>query len=380
MFLKKRGHSSIRRWWWEVDTILLMLIVAIMAVGALLITTASPSVAERIGLPSFYFFHRHIVFLMIAAVIMFIFSYLPEKHLRKLCLLGFLGAICMMMTLPFVGDEVKGAKRWVSLAGISIQPSEFLKPFMAVVVGMILAERNSQGKLPGFSMVGFLYVIAIALLLIQPDFGMSVSMTVVTAGQLFMAGLSIFWIIVSICSAICGVVLAYFALPHVTKRIDNFLHPEDVENYQIERSLEAYEKGGFFGRGPGEGQIKSILPDSHTDFIFAVAGEELGAIVSIMILGLFFAVILRMSMQIYKSKNLFHIYATCGLLMHFAFQTIFNVGVTLHLLPTKGMTLPFISYGGSSIISFAIALGVCMNFTRKWHNIEPTKTRTQYVR
>lgn len=380
MFFKKRGHSSIRQWWWEIDTILLTMILAIMSIGALLITTASPSVAERIGLPSFYFFHRHIVFLIIAAMIMFIFSYLPEKYLRKLCLLGFLATLCMMATLPFVGDEVKGAKRWISLAGVSIQPSEFLKPFMATVVGMILAERNNQGTLPGFSMVGLLYVVAIGLLLIQPDFGMSVSMTVVTAGQLFMAGLSIFWIAVSIGSGIGGIILAYFALPHVTKRIDSFLHPEDVENYQIERSLEAYERGGFFGRGPGEGQIKSILPDSHTDFIFAVAGEELGAIVSIMILSLFFAVIMRMSIQIYKSKNLFHIYATCGLLLHFAFQTIFNVGVTLHLLPTKGMTLPFISYGGSSIISFAIALGICLNFTRKWHNVELSKNRAQYVR
>lgn len=378
MFLNKRGHSSIRQWWWEVDTILLIMVLAIMSVGALLIATASPSVAERIGLSSFYFFHRHIAFLLVAVINIFIFSYLPEKYLRKLCLLGFLLSIAMMTTLPFIGDEVKGAKRWISLAGLSIQPSELLKPFMATVVGLILSERNGQGKIPGFSMVGLLYVIAIGLLLIQPDFGMSVSMTVVTAGQLFMAGLSIFWIIISSCSGICGVVLAYFVLPHVAKRIDSFIHPEDGENYQIEKSLEAYEQGGFFGRGPGEGLVKNVLPDSHTDFIFAVAGEELGAIVSIMIMGLFFAVILRMATQIYKSKNLFHIYTTCGLLMHFAFQTIFNIGVTLHLLPTKGMTLPFISYGGSSTISFAIALGICLNFTRRRHTIEPIRARSPH--
>ena len=367
MFLKRRGHSSIRQWWWEVDTILLLMIFAVMSIGVLLITTASPSVAERIGLPSFYFFHRHVIFLMLAALNIFIFSYLPERQVRKACLLGFLITILMMIILPLIGDEVKGAKRWISMMGISIQPSEFLKPFMAVIVGMILAERNSQGKLPGFSMVVSVYVIVVGLLLLQPDFGMSASMTVVTAAQLFMAGLSIFWICIAICGCLSGVLGGYFVFPHVAKRIDSFLHPEEIENYQIERSLQAYEHGGFWGRGPGEGQIKSVLPDSHTDFIFAVAGEELGAIVSIMILGLFFAIILRISSKIYKSKNLFHIYATYGLLMHFAFQTIFNIGVTLHLLPTKGMTLPFISYGGSSTISFAITMGICINFTRHMH-------------
>lgn len=373
MFFNKRGHSSIRQWWWEIDTILLLMIVGIMSIGALLITTASPSVAERIGLGSFYFFHRHVIFLALAAIVIFIFSYLPEKTLRKLCLAGFLCTLCFMMTLPFVGDEVKGAKRWISIAGLSIQPSEFLKPFMATIVGMILAERNTNGKIPGFSMVGVLYSISVLLLLIQPDFGMTVSMTVVTAGQLFMAGLSILWITASIFVAIAGGVSAYFVFPHVAKRIDNFLNPEDVENYQIERSLEAYEKGGFFGRGPGEGHVKNVLPDSHTDFIFAVAGEEFGAIVSIMILSLFFAAILRLAIQIYKSKNLFHIYAISGILLHFAFQTIFNVGVTLHLLPTKGMTLPFISYGGSSIISFAIALGIALNFTRRANRRDMSK-------
>jgi cell division protein FtsW len=272
MFLNKRGYNSIRQWWWEVDTILLIIIFAIMSVGALLITTASPSVAERIGLPSFHFLHRHMIFLFMAALIMFSFSYIQEKTLRKICLVGFLLSIALMALVPMLGEEVKGARRWISVAGIGLQPSEFLKPFMAVVVALILSERNTKGGLPGFSMVGLLYMLVVTLLLLQPDFGMSVSITVVTAGQLFLGGLSLWWICIAAISGVAGIFAAYFSMPHVAKRIDSFLHPEEIENYQIERSLEAYERGGFFGCGPGEGKIKSVLPDSHTDFIFAVAG------------------------------------------------------------------------------------------------------------
>ncbi len=367
--LERRGSSFLRRWWWAIDSVLLIFVLMVISVGAMLITTASPAVAERLGLNSFYFVHRQFIFLFIAIILILLISTFSEKIIKRFSLIGFLLFLALMVAVLFIGDEAKGAKRWITINGFSLQPSEFIKPFFAVITGLILSERYTASNLPGFTICSFLYLVIAILLILQPDIGMTISITVVTATQFFIAGLPIVWIIVSGALTILGAFAAYLFLPHVAQRIDSFLNPKENENYQVEKSLEAYLNGGLFGKGPGEGTIKNVLPDSHTDFIFAVSGEELGAIFSAVIILLFFLIVLRSFVKIIKDNNLFYIYSTAGLTMYFALQSIFNIGVTLHIFPTKGMTLPFISYGGSSVLSFAIIIGMCLSLTKKRYGL-----------
>ncbi|MCE2992052.1 MAG: putative lipid II flippase FtsW [Candidatus Jidaibacter sp.] len=371
--LEKRGSKSIRKWWWALDNISLMLMICIILIGALLIITASPPVAERLKLSSFYFAHRQFVFLLIACFTIFFLSSVSEKTLKRLILLGFFACIAMMITVLFVGEEVKGARRWISVLGVSVQPSEILKPVFIFLTGLILAEKFSRENFPSFSVCTILYALVCVLLILQPDFGMVITYTVVLCGQFFLAGLPIWWIAVAAGAALSGGFIAYNFLPHVARRIDMFISPDISENFQVEKSLESYVSGGVFGRGPGEGVVKTHLPDSHTDFIFAVAGEEFGALFSSCIILVFLAFILRGLYLLYKEQNLFKIYVGGGIIVLFALQTIFNIGVTLHLFPTKGMTLPFISYGGSSIMCYAICFGIFLNFTKKSGTISGVK-------
>ncbi len=363
--LEKRGSKSIRKWWWALDNISLMLIICIIMIGALLITTASPPVAERLELSSFYFAHRQFIFLISACFIIFFLSSISEKALKRLALLGFFVCILLMVVVLFTGDEVKGARRWLSLFGVSIQPSEILKPLFIFLSGLILAEKYSRDNFPSFSICFIMYLVVCSLLILQPDFGMLITYTVVLGGQFFLAGLPIWWIALSTLSCLAGGFLSYNFLPHVARRVDMFLNPDITENFQVEKSLESYVSGGIFGKGPGEGVVKAHLPDSHTDFIFAVAGEEFGALFSSCIILVFLAFTLRGLYLLYKEQNLFKIYVGGGIIILFAMQTIFNIGVTLHLFPTKGMTLPLISYGGSSVICYAICFGIFLNFTKK---------------
>lgn len=366
----RRANHYFSKWARSIDLLMILAIFAIIIIGAMLITTASPSVAERLGLPPFYFANKQFFFLSISVIMMMAISTMNEKLVKRFAFAGFLLFLLMMIVVLFIGEEVKGARRWISLMGFSLQPSEFMKPFFAVVVGFVLAKRHDINRLPSFAICSLLYLIIVALLALQPDIGMSIAFTLVTAAQFFLAGLPIVFIVIVAICAVFAAFGAYLILPHVAKRINSFLNPEENENYQVEKSIEAYINGGLLGKGPGEGTVKNVLPDSHTDFIFAVAGEEFGALFASFIIMLFLFVILRGCYRIYHTKNLFHIYAAAGLLMYFALQSIFNIGVTLHLFPTKGMTLPFISYGGSSILSYAIIIGLLLNFTRHRYNGE----------
>ena len=366
---EKRGSNSIRKWWWALDNVSLVLIICIILIGALLITSASPAVAERLKLNPFHFAHRQFVFLIVASILIIFISSLSEKTLKRLALLGFFICIACMVFVLFFGDEVKGSRRWLSIAGISLQPSEIMKPIFIFLNGIVLSEKFLKEDFPSFIISFAIFALISCLLILQPDFGMLITYTVVLCGQLFLAGLSILWVGIAIVATIFGGFLAYTYLPHVARRIDQFINPDINENYQVEKSLESYISGGIFGRGPGEGIIKSSLPDSHTDFIFAVAGEEFGAVFSTIIILLFFAFIVRGLYLLYLENNLLKIYVGGGIIILFALQTIFNIGVTLHLFPTKGMTLPLVSYGGSSIICYAIALGIFLNFTKKSYKL-----------
>ncbi|OJV15984.1 MAG: cell division protein FtsW [Alphaproteobacteria bacterium 33-17] len=358
-------NTFIGQWWWSVDRFSFVIILIMIAFSAFMVATASPAVAERIGLESFFFIRKQIVYLSVALVTLFVISTFSPKNIKLLGATGFATGILLMVAVLFVGTEVKGATRWISLGGFSMQPSEFIKPFFTVIVAWILSKKYEHEHFPAFTTTTFIYFTLVVLLLLQPDLGMTVTITIIWIGQMFVAGLSIVWLIASGMGGLLLVGLSYLFLPHVTKRIDNYLNPEASENYQVTRSLEAFMNGGLYGTGPGEGLVKQHIPDSHTDFIFAVVGEELGLLTCIIIISLYATIVVRGFINLTNESDKFSAFTITGLLIQFGTQSMINMGVTLNLLPTKGMTLPFISYGGSSMISVAIAIGILLALSKR---------------
>jgi cell division protein FtsW len=352
-------------WWSTIDRYILLAIGIIITFSIIMVTTASPAVAERIGLSSFYFIQRQLVYLVLGIFIMLSISFCPSEILKKFSILGFLGFLLLMVIVLFVGEEIKGARRWISLGSIAIQPSEFIKPFFAILTASILVQRSSNPKFYSFTFSTLIYFIVIGLVALQPDLGMAVTISAIWGCQMFLAGLSILWIIFLGLGGVVGLLAAYTFLPHVTTRVNSFLDPDKSENYQIKKSIEAFINGGVYGTGPGEGTVKQHLPDSHTDFIFAVVGEELGMIIAMMVIAVFAFLVVKALIKVIKVGDLFSIIAVSGLVTQLGFQSVVNMGVSLHLLPTKGMTLPFISYGGSSILSVSITTGMILALTRK---------------
>lgn len=357
-------NNFINRWWKVIDQQTIIAMVILLAFSLMLVTTASPAVANRIGLTDNYFSSRHVVFLTLAVIIILTFSLLDKKWIRRLAIFGFLGSLLMLVLVKFYGFEVKGATRWINIGGFSYQPSEFMKPFFAVVTGWILSLHYYE-EFPSFKVCFMLFISVAALLIIQPDFGMLVMVSAVFGIQLFVAGLPIIWLFIAIFASVFGSIGAYLLLPHVASRINRFLDPVNSENYQITRSLEAFESGGLYGKGPGEGSVKQFLPDSHTDFIFAVAGEEFGAIICLMIIITFAYIVIRILINLLHEDDKFIQIAAIGIISQFGLQAVINMGVSLNLLPTKGMTLPFISYGGSSTLAISIGMGILLGLTKR---------------
>lgn len=357
-------NNFIKKWWRGVDQQAMIAFGILIALSLILVTTASPAVAERIGLDYNHFSKRQLIFLLIASCIIIITSSLEKKWIKRIGIIGFLGSLLSLVLVKFYGYEVKGATRWMSVAGFSYQPSEFIKPLFSIVVGWVLSLRYDE-DFPSFRVCIVLYFVVAILLIIQPDFGMLVLTTAVFAIQLFIAGLPIVWVILAIVGGMFGVLSAYLLLPHVATRINNFLWSSTNENYQVSKSILAFEHGGLYGRGPGEGAIKQHLPDSHTDFIFAVAGEEFGAIICIMIVTIFAFIVFKTLIKLSSEDDKFVQLASIGLITQFGLQATINMGVTLNLLPTKGMTLPFISYGGSSTLAVALAIGMLLGLTKR---------------
>lgn len=373
--LDRASKSRLGEWWWTVDRPLLSAVIAIMLVGLMMSLAASPPVAERIGLSSFYFVNRHVVFLILGIATLVVCSNLSVVVARRLCFLGFVGGLVLLALVLLLGEEAKGATRWINLPGFSLQPSELMKPFFAVVMAWVLTLKSMKPTFPGYS-VGFGVIgLMIFLLILQPDMGMSLAFSFIWAVQMFVAGLP-FWLIGMLgVFGIVGVVSAYMLLSHVRQRIDTFLDPSSGDNFQVTKSLDAFINGGVLGVGPGEGVVKEYLPDAHTDFIFAVAGEELGLIVTLLILSLYAFILIRGLLLVRAEGNLFVIYAVTGLLAAFGFQTVVNMGVATSLLPNTGMTLPFISYGGSSMLGMSMTMGLVLGFTRKRFGIKDMQHR-----
>ena len=365
MRLDRTNTSLVSRWWWTVDKLNVTALVILIALGSVLVTAGSPPVAKRLDLPAFYFVHRHQIFLLIGLGVMLIVSMLPVSLIRRLAIVGFCASIALLILVPFLGEQTKGAHRWIMIAGVSIQPSEFLKPCFAVVMAWVCAENQRRAHFPGYRMAIGLYMLVAILLLIQPDFGMTLTVSAMWGFQLFLAGLPFFWVAVIILCGVVGAIGAYQLFPHVAKRINNFLDPAAGDNYQIDRSLEAFRNGGILGRGPGEGEVKQFLPDSHTDFIFAVAGEEFGVIFCTLIVGLFAFIVLRGISRVWKENDLFIVVSVAGILTQFGIQSVINMGVAVNLFPAKGMTLPFLSYGGSSVVAIGLGMGMMLALTRK---------------
>ena len=361
----RTDESLFGRWWWTVDRWMIAAIIAILALGGILALAASPAVAERIGLDTFYFVQRQFIVLPFVLIVMFTVSLLNRSGVRQLAVLCFGLAVLFMIYTLMDGTKIKGAIRWVTFASFSIQPSEFVKPSFAIIGAWMFSAWRLKEDFPGYMVAVGLYLTVVALLLMQPDVGMAILVSVVWGVQFFLAGLPMLLVLAIGIVFICGGFVAYFNFEHVQIRIDRFFDPASIEAYQVMRSLEAFRNGGVFGRGPGEGHVKEVLPDAHADFIFAVAGEEFGLVMTLLIVGLFLFVVLRGFGRAFKETDLFVQLAVAGLLVQFGLQAIINMASTLNLMPTKGMTLPFVSYGGSSMMALAIGLGMVLALTRE---------------
>jgi cell division protein FtsW len=365
MRFDRTSTGVVAKWWWTVDRPTLLALFILISIGAVLVTAASPAVAVRIGVNPFHFIHRQHLFLVLSLFVLFAVSMQSPQNVRRLAVVGFLLSIALMLLLPFMGAETKGARRWLTLAGVSVQPSEFLKPCMAVVMAWIFHLRNQYVGFPGWRIAIGTYVVVVALLLVQPDLGMTIVVSAMWALQFFLAGLPFIWVVMLPLVGAGGLFGAYHMFGHVKKRIDSYLDPASGDNYQVTQSLKAFGNGGWFGQGPGEGKVKLSLPDSHTDFVFAVAGEEFGLIFCLIIVFLFAFIVIRGMTKVWKDNDFFTTIAVFGLLAQFGLQAIINMGVAVNLLPAKGMTLPFLSYGGSSLIAIALGMGMMLALTRR---------------
>jgi cell division protein FtsW len=356
--------SVIGRWWLTVDRWTIAALIILGAFGTILAMAASPAVAEHLGKDVFYFAKRQLFFLAPATGVMLALSLLGEHGIRRVAL-ALLGVSFFLMVMVLVhGTEIKGATRWVSLAGFTLQPSEFMKPAFIVLSAWLFTQWRLKHDFAAFALAIALYGVAIALLLAQPDVGMALLTSLVWGVQFFLAGLPMVLVVGIGLMFVAGGVGAYFKFDHVHARVDKFLDPQGQEAYQVARSLEAFRNGGIYGVGPGEGQVKAVLPDAHADFVFAVVGEEFGLIPALLIVMVFGFIVLRGLGRVFKSTNLFAQLAVAGLLTQFGLQAIINMASTLNLMPTKGMTLPFISYGGSSMLALALGMGMVLALTR----------------
>jgi cell division protein FtsW len=357
-------RSPVAVWWWTIDRWFLAAFLLLMGLGIVLSFAASPAVAERIGLDSFHFADRQIIYTIPALGVMLAVSFLDARQIRRLSLAILCVMLVLMVAVLYIGVEVKGARRWVSIVGVSIQPSEFLKPAFVVVCAWLFAEHKRQPDIPGnlFSMI--LLVLVISLLIAQPDLGQTMLVSGTWGIMFFMAGLSWIWIVLLGAGGVLGLFAAYEVFPHVSGRINRFLTGEG-DTYQVDMGREALINGGWFGVGPGEGTYKRLIPDSHADFVFAVAGEEFGLVLCFFIMLIFAFIVIRGLNKALKEHDDFTRYAVGGLVTVFGLQAIINMCVNLQLIPAKGMTLPFISYGGSSQIAIALSMGMVLALTRK---------------
>ena len=358
-------EAIIPRWWRTVDRWTMASVLFLFVLGIILALAASPPLAERNGLPAFHYVERQAVFGVLALIAMIITSMMAPSTVRRWATVAFGFALASLILLPIFGTDFgKGATRWYSLGFASIQPSEFIKPAFVVFAAWLIAASFEPDGPPG-RLMSFAAAITIAgFLALQPDFGQASLILFAWAVMYFSAGAPLLFILLMAGASVFAGMIAYNNSEHFARRIDGYLSANVDPTTQLGYAADAIREGGLFGVGAGEGSVKWSLPDAHTDFIIAVAAEEYGMIMVLLILGLFCLIVLRTLVRLLHERDLFVRLAGTGLVAVFGVQALINIGVAVRLLPAKGMTLPFVSYGGSSLIAGGIALGMILAFTR----------------
>ena len=362
--VSRAERGPISDWFWTVDRTLLAIFVALTGLGFMLSFAASPGVAERLDIDNLHFVKRHALFIFPALGVMIGLSFLSPKQVRRGALLLLALSIALMVFTQFYGFEAKGSRRWFSVMGFSVQPSEFLKPAFIIICAWLFSEHSRQPDIPGNLFAIILFGIVVALLVAQPDLGQTILVTISWGTLFFMAGMPWFWIILLAGAALALFASAYFVFPHVAGRIDRFWTGEG-DTHQVDTAREAIVRGDWLGQGPGEGTIKRILPDSHTDFIFSVAAEEFGILFCLALVLIFGFIVLRGLSHANRENDEFTRLAIAGLTLLIGLQSMIHIGVNLELLPAKGMTLPLISYGGSSMLAISVTAGFLLALTRR---------------
>ena len=361
----REGEPVLPKWWRTLDKLTVSCILILFGIGLLLGFAASPPLAEKNGFQPFHYVERQAFFGGLALLVMFVTSMMSPQLVRRLAVIGFVCALIAVLGLPFFGTDFgKGAVRWYSLGFASLQPSEFLKPGFIVVAAWLLAASQEINGPPG-RLWSFLLTFGIAVVLAQqPDFGQASLILFGWGVMYFVAGAPMMLLVGMAGLVILGGTFAYHNSEHFARRIDGFMNPEIDPTTQIGYATNAIREGGFFGVGVGEGQVKWSLPDAHTDFIIAVAAEEYGLVLVLIVIALYALIVMRSFYRLIKERDPFIRLAGTGLAAMFSVQALINMGVAVRLLPSKGMTLPFVSYGGSSIIAGGIAVGMLLAFTR----------------
>ncbi|MEO0412366.1 MAG: FtsW/RodA/SpoVE family cell cycle protein [Pseudomonadota bacterium] len=367
MYIARTDQSLIARWWWTVDKITLGSIFLLVGMGLFIVSSASLPEATRNGLEPFYYFKRHLVFAAAGLSILIGLSIVPPEKLGKVGLWGFGVSLALVLATLAFGATHNGAKRWLSIAGLSLQPSEFLKPFFIIAAAYVLGQRFSRPTMRVLQLSILIFLATITPLILQPDISQALMLSLVWMALILLAGYSIWFFVALGVSALGGLVSAYFVFPHVAARIDAFLTPSFDPYSQVGISIRAFMNGGIFGRGMSEGQLKTALADSYADFVFAAVGEELGFFISVFLVLLFAVILLRGMARMLHEDNAFNFLAASGLLMMFGLQALLNMMVSLGMMPATGVTLPFVSYGGSALIGMAIVMGFVLAFTRRIH-------------
>ena len=363
----RNDQSPIARWFWTVDRGLLGAALTLMSLGVALSFASSPAaiLADQSIEDPFHYSWRMMVWASMGMVIMLTTSLLSPRGVRRIAVLALLGAIVVMAALPFIGNEVKGAARWINLGPFSLQPSEFAKPALIVFAAWMFSEAQKGQGVPGVSIAFGFWALTVGLLLIQPDIGQTLLVTTTFMAVFFMAGVPLKWVAVLAAAGMAGLVSLYFAFGHMRDRLSRFLSPETTDTHQIDRASEAIRAGGLVGRGVGEGVMKRHVPDLHTDFIYSVGAEEFGLALSLCMIGLYAFIVIRGMRKAMKLNDSFEQTAAAGLFMLIGLQACINIAVNLNLIPTKGMTLPFISYGGSSMLAMGLTMGFALALTRR---------------
>src|SRR5687767_365482 len=375
----RSDRSTAARWFWEIDRVLLLMLAVLIGIGLIAVAAASPAVAQRysggsVRIPELYYFYRQIMWIGVSLPVMILISMQPRDNLRRFSLFGALFCIAALALVPWFGTEINGAKRWFNLGIGLFQPSEFLKPFFVVSMAWLLSLREGDKSLPIFTLSGVIVAIVAALLMRQPDFGSTIIFAAVWVAMLAIAGLNLRILIGLGIAGIVGIIAAYFFYDVATARIDAFIFGEG-DNFQTENAMRTLTAGGLFGMGPGAGTRKFGLPEPHTDYIFSVIGEEFGLIACLAIALLYLGIVARVLVKLLDEESSFAILAAAGLVIQFGLQALINMAVNVQIAPSKGMTLPFISYGGSSMLALSIAMGLLLAFTRR----NPYLSRSPYV-